>query len=69
MTSSFELCADHFFLLLTQGHQRQQNLRKRPQVMAVIGGDRELLDACFLVAVGSSEAREKLLEPGRLPIM
>jgi hypothetical protein len=54
-----KLGAGELWLLLAQGRQRQQNLRKRPQVMAMIGGDRELLEAYSLVAVDSSEAKEK----------
>ena len=57
-----KLSASYFWLLLAQGRHRQQNLRKRPQVAAVIGGDLELLDPCFLVAVDSSEAEEKPLD-------
>ena len=33
----------------------------------MIGGDFELLDSCFLVAVDSSEAEEKLLCPRQTP--
>ena len=57
-----KLSAGYFWFLFAQGRHRQQNLRKRPQVVAVIGGDLELLDACFLVAVDSSEAEKKLLD-------
>ena len=57
-----KLCAGHFCFFLAQGHQRQQNLRKRPQVVPMVGGDLELLDAYFLVAVDSSQADEKPLE-------
>jgi hypothetical protein len=41
------LCAGYFWLLLAQGCQRQQNLRELPQVVAMIGGDRELLAGGF----------------------
>jgi len=38
-----------------QGRPRQQNPGKRPQVVAMIGGDLELLDACFLIVLDSSK--------------
>jgi transposase InsO family protein len=62
-----QLCARHFWLFLAQRCQRQHNLRKWPQVVAVIGGDLELLDPYFLAAVDSREAEEKLLESGQTP--
>ncbi len=58
-----------FWLLLTQSSHGQQNLCKRPQVPAVIGGDLELLNAYIFIAVDSSETQEKLLDSDRLPIM
>jgi hypothetical protein len=39
-----KLSAGHFWLLLAQGSHGQQNLRNRPKVPAMIGGDLELLD-------------------------
>src|ERR1019366_4638187 len=56
-----KLCACHFRLFLAQGRQRQQNFRKRPEIMAVLGGDFELLDPHFLVAVDSSKGKKQLL--------
>jgi len=56
-----KLKAGHFRLSFAQGCQRQQDLRKRPQIMPVIG-DLELFDSYFLVAVGSGEAKEKSLD-------
>ena len=44
-----KLSASYLWLLFAQGRHRQQNLRKRPQVAAVIGGDPKLLDSHFLV--------------------
>jgi hypothetical protein len=38
-----KLCAGHYCVLLTQGRQRQQNFRKRPEIIAARGGDLELL--------------------------
>src|SRR5271166_874525 len=56
-----KLCAGYFCVFLTQGRQGQQNLRKRPEIVAALGGDLELLDACFLVAANSREAEKKFL--------
>ncbi len=53
-----KLFAGHFCLFLAQGCQRQQNLRKRPEIMAAFSSDLKLLDAGFLVAVDSSEAEK-----------
>jgi hypothetical protein len=55
-----KLTASYFWLLLAQSSHRQQDLRKRSQVAAVIGGDLELLDPHLLVTVDSSKAEEKL---------
>jgi hypothetical protein len=63
------LSVGYFCLFLAQGRQRQQNLRKRPQIVAMIGGALELLDPCLLVAVDSSEAEKNFLSPGKLPMM
>src|ERR1700722_13734941 len=62
-----ELDAGHFYLLFPQGRQRQQNLRKRSQIVAMFGGDFKLLDTCFLVTVDASEAEEKLLGSRQTP--
>lgn len=40
-----KLGARYFWLVFAQGRQHQQNLRKRPQVVAMIGCDLQLLDA------------------------
>jgi hypothetical protein len=45
-----------------RGRERQQNLRKRPEVVAMIGGDPELLDARFPVAMDSCEGEENRSE-------
>ncbi len=56
-----KLRAGQFWLLLAQGRQRQHNLRKRPEIMAALGGDLELLDPCFLVAADSGKTEEESL--------
>ena len=58
-----KLVTGNLWLFLPQGRQRQQNLRKRPEVVAVRGGYLKLLDAQFLVAVDSSEAKKQLRVP------
>jgi hypothetical protein len=45
-----KLGAGHFCFFLAQGRQRQHDFGKRPEIMAALGGDLELLDPCFLVA-------------------
>ena len=57
-----KLSVSYFWLLFAPGRQRQQNLRKRPQVAAIVGGDLDLLDPYFLVAMDSSEAEEESLD-------
>jgi len=62
-----QLSTRYFCLFLAQSRERQQDLRKRSQVVATVGGDLDLLDACFLVAVDSNEAEEKLLWSWQTP--
>src|ERR1035437_10356602 len=57
-----KLCSGQVWLFLAQGRQRQHDLREQPEIMAALGGEFELLDAYFLVAVDSSEAEEELLD-------
>jgi hypothetical protein len=50
------LRAGHFCLFLAQDRHRQQDLRKRPQVVAALGGDFKLLDPrSFLQFILSAE--------------
>jgi hypothetical protein len=62
-----KLCARNFWVFFAQGRQCQQNLCKWPHVSAMIGGDFDLLDPCFLVAVDSSEGEKKLLWSWQTP--
>ena len=62
-----ELPAGHFCLFLAQRRQCQQDIRKRPQIVAMVGGDPRLLDPHFSVAVDDSEPQEKLLDSRRTP--
>src|SRR5581483_33579 len=48
-------------LLLAQARQRQQDLRKRPEIAAVGSGDLDLLYAAVLIAADSCEAEEEPL--------
>ena len=51
-----KLRAGHFCLFLAQDRHRQQDLRKRPQVVAALGGDFKLLDPrSFLQFILSAE--------------
>ena len=62
-----KLCARNFWVFFAQGRQCQQNLCKWSHVSAMIGGDFDLLDPCFLVAVDSSEGEKKLLWSWQTP--
>src|SRR5579863_9418616 len=62
-----KLSTCYFWLLLAQSRHRQQYLRKRPKVTAMTGGDLELLNPYFRVAMDSSEAEEKLLDSRQTP--
>ena len=57
-----KLSPGDFRLFLAQSRQRQHNLSKRPKVVAMSGGDLDLLDSRSFIAADSGEAEEKLLE-------
>jgi hypothetical protein len=54
--------------LFAQSRQRQQNLSKRPQVVATIGCDLDLLEPAFLLPWIPAKPRESFFGPGKLPM-
>src|SRR5579864_3233627 len=62
-----KLYASYFRLFLAQSRQRQQSLRKRPEVVAVVGSNLQLLDSCFLVSMNSGKPEEKLFDARQAP--